>query len=94
MSVETYSLPERVGVDSAQDVLNLAASLEADARISLNAAMVQSADGPAVIAIANVAHTLARRDAPVEMVEPTDEFLSAFADLGLEDALAKMEIRT
>lgn len=91
MSEETLKLPERVGVDLAQEALSLAVSLGDDASLRIDADGVEQIDGPAVVALANIARVAAERGRPVKIMAPSDALIAGFTDLGLYGELMKME---
>lgn len=101
MSREDFSLPERVTLDHAQEALSLAASLNADVDLQIDASEVVGIDGGAVIALANIARSFAAqaedpeasRSKGLAVFKPTPAFVDAFSDLGLFQDLMKMEFR-
>ncbi len=93
MSVETLKLAERVGADAAQEAISLASGLAAGAKLTIDASEVAQVDGPAILALANIARVMAERGAPVDLVAPSDALINGFNDLGLYGELMKMEFR-
>lgn len=94
MTAESYIFTERVGVDAAQDVLNLVTRVPAEAQgvvLRLEAASVTSIDGPAVVTLANVARSLDAAGRKAAVVNPSSVFIDGFTDLGLYGELMKMD---
>ncbi|MCI4663441.1 MAG: STAS domain-containing protein [Neomegalonema sp.] len=93
MSAISFALPPKTTVDTAGELLAAVVAPEEGARLELDASEVQSIDGAAVLAIANIAKSAATAGAPVSVQSPTSEFVDAFSDLGLFEDLMRMEFR-
>ncbi|MBX2855389.1 MAG: STAS domain-containing protein [Rhodobacteraceae bacterium] len=93
MSAQPAPLPAKATIAEAKALVEAAQAYSGEQAFEIDASAVEAIDGPVVLAIANIGQALPARGAPVAIVNPSSAFADAFADLGLQEDLSKMEIR-
>lgn len=89
----TLSLPAKLRLVEAEELLDALRAVPADAILVLDAGEVEDIATPGVLAIVSAIRTRGD-DSPATAVErPTPAFVDAFSDLGLFQDLMKMEFR-
>ena len=93
MSAQPAPLPAKATIAEAKTLVEAAQAYSGDQAFEIDASAVETIDGPVVLAIANIGQALPARGAPVAILNPSSAFVDAFADLGLQEDLSKMETR-
>ncbi|MFQ5565196.1 MAG: STAS domain-containing protein [Paracoccaceae bacterium] len=91
LATAEFTLPERCGASAAHDVVAAGRALEPGASMRIDAGAVARMSCAVVVALLSLAQAAAATGGAVVIRAPTDAFTDAFADLGLFEALMKMQ---
>ena len=86
-----FTLPERCGATLARDLVAAGRAMSEGARLQIDAGAVSRMSCAAVVTVISLAQSAAATGGAVIIRAPTNAFTDAFADLGLFEALIKME---
>ena len=86
-----FTLPDRSGVSTAHDLAAAGRSLEAGARLRVDAGAVTRISCATIIALISLTRAAVENGGAVIIRAPTNAFTDAFADLGLFESLMNME---
>ncbi len=86
-----FTLPERCGASTANDLVAAGRALAPGARLRIDAGAVARMSCATVVAVISLARAAKQTGGAVIVRTPTDAFTDAFADLGMFESLMNME---
>ncbi len=89
--IADFTLPERCGASTADDLAAAGRALDPGARMRIDAGAVARMSCATAVALISLAQAAAGTGGAVIIRAPTDAFTDAFSDLGLFESLMNME---